>query len=106
MAILPVGISAAAFPRCLLMSFLLHRRSTLETTHYIMYISNLALLGLFASQVAAVPVPADHVLHERRGHVPSAWVKRDRLDPSATLPVRIGMSQQNLDKGYDLLLEV
>lgn len=72
-----------------------------------MYILSLGLLSAaLAAQAIAIPVQADHVVHERRGYVPDAWVKRDRLDPAATLPVRIGMTQQNLDKGYDLLLEV
>lgn len=72
-----------------------------------MYILSLGLLSAaLAAQAIAILVQVDHVVHERRGYVPDAWVKRDRLDPAATLPVRIGMTQQNLDKGYDLLLEV
>ena len=72
-----------------------------------MYILSLGLLSAaLAAQAIAIPVRADHVVHERRGYVPDSWVKRDRLDPAATLPVRTGMTQQNLDKGYDLLLEV
>ncbi|KIN00382.1 hypothetical protein OIDMADRAFT_164812 [Oidiodendron maius Zn] len=73
-----------------------------------MYILSLGLLlsAALAAQAISIPVRADHVVHERRGYVPDAWVKRDRLDPAATLPVRIGMTQQNLDKGYNLLLEV
>lgn len=71
-----------------------------------MYLFSLGFLSALATQVIAVPVVADHVVHERRDYVPEAWVKRHRLDPGAILPVRIGMTQQNLDKGYDMLLEV
>ena len=77
-----------------------------KTTQPTMYLFSLGLLSAFATQAIAVPVAAEHVVHERRDNVPDAWVKRDRLDPGATLPVRIGMAQQNLDKGYELLLEV
>jgi hypothetical protein len=77
-----------------------------ETTLSTMYIFSLGILGALAAQVAAVPVPAGHVVHERRDYVPDTWAKHDRVDPTTTLPVRIGMTQQNLHKGYDLLLEV
>ncbi|TVY83605.1 Tripeptidyl-peptidase sed1 [Lachnellula suecica] len=65
-----------------------------------------ALLGALAVEAAVVPFPAGHVLHERRSYAPKAWAKRDRVDGSALLPVRIGMTQSNLDKGHDLLMEV
>lgn len=71
-----------------------------------MHIINLAVFGALASQVVAVPVSTDHVVHERRDRVPDAWAKRDRLDAAVTLPVRIGMTQRNLDNGYDMLLDV
>ena len=71
-----------------------------------MYFLSFGLLGALAAQTVAVPVTVDHVVHESRSYVPEAWVKRDRLDRGAMLPVRIGMTQQNLDKGYDMLLEV
>jgi tripeptidyl-peptidase-1 len=71
-----------------------------------MQLLQFAVLGALAAKVAAVPFPASHVLHERRDHAPKAWIKRDRVDGSASLPVRIGMTQSNLDKGHDLLMEV
>lgn len=80
--------------------------ATYETLQFAMQFISLGLLSALAAQAVAVPVAVDHVVHERRDYVPEAWVKRNRLDPGATLPVRIGMAQQNLDKGYDMLLEV
>lgn len=71
-----------------------------------MHFSNLILLGAITAQAAAVPFQASHVVHERRDIVPKAWIKRDRLEASAKLPVRIGMTQRNLDRGHDLLMEV
>lgn len=71
-----------------------------------MYFSVLAIVGVIAAQAAVVPFQASHVVHERRNFKPKAWVKRDRVDAATELPVRIGMTQSNLDKGHDLLMEV
>jgi len=71
-----------------------------------MHFFSLSVLSAFAAQVVAVPHPASHVVHERRDSTPKAWIKRDRLAATVELPVRIGMTQSNLDKGHDLLMEV
>ena len=71
-----------------------------------MHFSNFAIFGALAAQAAAVPFQASHIVHERRGYISKAWFKRDRLDARAELPVRIGMTQRNLDTGHDLLMEV
>lgn len=70
-----------------------------------MHYFNLAIVGALAAVATATPFPSQ-VVHERRDYVPKAWVKRNRIDSGATLPVRIGLTQRNLDKGYDLLMEV
>ncbi|MCJ1282915.1 Tripeptidyl-peptidase sed1 [Xylographa opegraphella] len=67
----------------------------------------LALLGATFVNVLAAPAPVGHVLHERRSkHMAKAWTKRSKLSPEAKLPMRIGLTQSNLDKGHDLLMEV
>lgn len=66
----------------------------------------LSVFSALAALAAAIPHPANHVVHERRDAVPKAWLKRDRLDAGIELPVRIGMTQSNLDKGHELLMEV
>jgi tripeptidyl-peptidase-1 len=71
-----------------------------------MRFSTFAIFGAFAARAAAAPFQASHVIHERRDFTPKAWVKKDRVDARAELPVRIGMTQSNLDKGRDLLMEV
>ncbi|RDW69349.1 subtilisin-like protein [Coleophoma cylindrospora] len=71
-----------------------------------MFSSELILLGTLATSILAIPFTSNHVLHERRENPSEAWVKRDRVDGSFILPVRIGMTQSNLDKGHDLLMEV
>ena len=58
-----------------------------------------------ALRVAAAPT-SSHVLHEKRQIAPLHWEKRGRVDPSIVLPVRIGLTQSNLDLGPDLLNEV
>lgn len=59
-----------------------------------------------AATVAALPA-STHVVHEKRGST-SSWTKLSevQLDQRISLPVRIGLTQSNLDSGYDLLLDV
>ncbi|KAH7354976.1 putative alkaline serine protease AorO [Rhexocercosporidium sp. MPI-PUGE-AT-0058] len=71
-----------------------------------MHFFQVALLGAFAAQAAAAPFSSSHAVHERRDYVPKAWIKKGRVDADVELPVRIGMTQSNLDKGHDLLMEV
>jgi len=67
---------------------------------------NIAILVALAAIAEARPAPVSHVLHERR-HVPSqTWIKRDRVAGDALLPIKVGLKQQNLHKGYDYLLDV
>lgn len=69
------------------------------------HFSLLFLLGAAAFAVAA-PAPVTHVIHEKRESAPGTWVKRSRVDPAVLLPVRIGLRQNNLEKGHKLLDEV
>lgn len=68
-------------------------------------LSLLVLLAAAAFTVAA-PAPVTPVLHEKRESAPRTWVKRSRVDPTAVLPVRIGLRQRNLESGPTLLNEV
>lgn len=66
--------------------------------------ANLALaLPLFAS---AVPASSPHVQHEKRDFIPSEWEYRTRAKGDAILPVRVGLSQSNLDHGHDVLMDL
>jgi hypothetical protein len=67
--------------------------------------SMLLLLGA-AAAVMGLPAPHDYVVHERRDYIPGSWVQSKKLDGSTVLPVRIGLSQSNLDRGHDLLMEM
>lgn len=56
--------------------------------------------------VFAAAAPSEyHIVHEKR-HVPNDWIKKEKIEPDAVLPMRIGLVQSNLEKGYDLLLDV
>jgi tripeptidyl-peptidase-1 len=70
-----------------------------------MRLSQLTLL-LAITAVHAVPSSVKHVLHEKRQTPSVDWVQGARVDPNAILPVRIGLNQNNLEKGYDFLMEV
>ena len=55
---------------------------------------------------SAAPAPSTHALHEKRDAPASDWVKGARIEGDAILPMRIGLTQTNLEKGYDFLMEV
>jgi tripeptidyl-peptidase-1 len=59
-----------------------------------------------AALSGAAPAPVKHVLHEKREERSLDWVKGDRVESNAILPVRIGLTQNNLEKGYDYLMDV
>lgn len=68
-----------------------------------------ATLGLtfIIGAVLAAPSPrAGHVLHEKRATEPVDWVQTRRLESDHILPLRIGLSQSNLDKIEDMLMAV
>ncbi|KAF3024282.1 hypothetical protein E8E14_013162 [Neopestalotiopsis sp. 37M] len=54
----------------------------------------------------AAPTTSSHVLHEQRRSHDRVWKRSSRLDSSAVLPMRIGLTQSNLEKGPALLKEV
>ncbi|KAF7172400.1 hypothetical protein CNMCM6106_006590 [Aspergillus hiratsukae] len=69
------------------------------------------LLGAAAvAGVLASPTPNnyrnDYVVHEQRAVLPRSWTEEKRLDKGSMLPMRIGLTQSNLDRGHDLLMEV
>ena len=71
-----------------------------------MRISAFLTLVALTAEVKAVPFPATHTVHEKRGSPPSQWMKRVRTHPDSILPIRIGLTQSNLDKAHDYLMDV
>lgn len=62
-------------------------------------------------QLSVLAAPTEHyVRHESRANSVhySPWEKREAASPEAdfVLPMRIGLTQSNLDRGHDLLMEV
>lgn len=62
------------------------------------------LLASSALFTSALSIPTGHVLHEKRS-LPAPG-RRQRVDPEAIIPVRIGLRQNNLHTGYDRLMAV
>ncbi|KAI9715402.1 MAG: hypothetical protein M1828_000862 [Chrysothrix sp. TS-e1954] len=48
----------------------------------------------------------NHVLHEKRAHLPSSWVRRGRVPLTSTVSVRVGLASQNLEDAEAHLLDV
>ena len=70
--------------------------------HFLSLFSTAAL----AASAFASPLNAIHSVHERRDGLPHGWTKRSELDRRAVLPMKIALSQSNLDKGSKWLREV
>ena len=49
---------------------------------------------------------SDNVVHETRGLEPTHWTKTARLDSNKVLPMRFGLTQQNLHRLEDMLMSV
>jgi tripeptidyl-peptidase-1 len=71
-----------------------------------MFTLKFAIVAAIAALSSAAPASIKHALHEKRQTPASDWVKVARIESSAILPMRIGLTQSNLDKGHDLLMEV
>ena len=67
---------------------------------------SIVLVALAALSSAAPASISKHVLHEVRPRPASDWVKGARVESTAILPMRIGLTQNNLEKGYDYLMDV
>lgn len=69
-----------------------------------------AVVQIFAALVVAVSASpfssTRHVVHEKRSAPPSNWSKKARLHPNSVIPVRIGLTQQNLHRADEFIEEV
>ena len=66
---------------------------------------SLLTLGALVASVFAAP-SAPHVRHEKRNFLPPGWQKHDRMPGHQVLPMRIALSQSNLEKADDFLMDV
>ena len=73
-----------------------------------MRLSTTALAGALAAVASALPASVPHRVLERRIIGDDRWkeVKGVELHEGAILPMRIGLTQNNLDNGYELLMDV
>ncbi|KAH8705213.1 putative protease S8 tripeptidyl peptidase I [Talaromyces proteolyticus] len=69
-------------------------------------ISLTALVAALAASSAARPSPHTHVVHEKRGAISARWGDAMRVRPDADMHVKIGLSQSNLHRGHDMLMDV
>ena len=73
--------------------------------HLEMLVRQVCVALAIAALSGAIPAPVKHVLHEKRSkHVD--WVKGERIKRDSVLPVRIGLTQNNLEKGDEYLMTV
>lgn len=85
--------------------WLFHAPSSLKS--YTMLVLQCALVAALAGLSGAAPANTHrHVVHEERRSAAWDWVKSERIEGSAILPMRIGLTQSNLENGNDLLMEV
>ena len=68
--------------------------------HYLLFLCALV------TSVIAVPTAHQYEVHERREYNTDAWTETQRLTGDTILPVRIGLTQSNLDRGHDLLMDM
>lgn len=71
-----------------------------------MVLVKLSVLAAIAALVNAAPSPSSHVVHEKRDAPLHEWKRAARLEQDAIIPMRIGLTQTNLENGYDLLMDV
>jgi tripeptidyl-peptidase-1 len=65
-----------------------------------------ACVVALAALTDARPSPSTHAVHEKRDGALRTWIKRDRVASDAILPIKIGLKQENLHRGYDHLMDV
>ena len=66
-----------------------------------------SFFGLTALVAGTVALPSiNHLVHEKRDRLPPGWQLYEKLQASEVLPMRIALTQSNLDKAEEFLLDV
>ncbi|OKL58204.1 hypothetical protein UA08_06451 [Talaromyces atroroseus] len=68
-----------------------------------MFFLKIASVSALTALAVAAPSSSRHVLHEKRKQPATDWVKGTRIEGSAILPIRIGLTQSNLHQGPEYL---
>jgi tripeptidyl-peptidase-1 len=72
-----------------------------------MVLSLLVLVISYAGYVAGAPAPLSYTVHEKQEVLHQKWVRLDgHIHKDSTIPLSIGLAQQNLDNAYDFLMDV
>ena len=66
----------------------------------------LSCAALFTAVNAASPALSPLIRHESRSNVPRGWSLHRRADPDARVPLRFALTQSNIDKLDDYLLDI
>ncbi|KAI9701923.1 MAG: hypothetical protein M1836_001267 [Candelina mexicana] len=69
-----------------------------------MYVSILIITTIAASVIASPALR--HAVHEKRGRLPVDWFKRSRPEGHLILPMRVALTQSNLHRGEEFLMDV
>lgn len=72
-----------------------------------MKLSLFTVVSALAASVVALPASDYHVVHEKRS-ASASWSEdaSRKPDGSTRLPVRIGLKENNLDQGHDILMRI
>lgn len=66
-----------------------------------------SFLTIAALAAAASALPSvDHVLHEKRDRLPPGWQYDEKMQGSEVLPMKIALTQSNLDNADEFLMDV
>ena len=71
----------------------------------IMRFSSVLASAAFIASTCATPT-TQYAVHEKRESAPFGWASRGSLKRDGVLPMRIALTQRNLDKAYDHLMDV
>jgi hypothetical protein len=96
----------AKLPKSFPNSFNKRSLGPLEMKMKMKFISSLIALVPLISLSGAIPTPVKYTLHEKRSSPSRLWKRSERADRDAILPLRIGLTQNNLDDGYAHLMAV
>ncbi len=77
-----------------------------------LFISSMPRLNILSCALAlvaltnAIVIPLHHEVHEKRETLAPRWAKRGRVEEHKLLSMRIGLTQANVENGYEHLMDV
>jgi tripeptidyl-peptidase I len=72
-----------------------------------MHFSLIAVCSLLTAAIAAPTANSKrHVIHERLERMPAQWKRSAKIHGDSHLPMRIGLTQSNLDRADEFLMDV